>query len=633
MLKSQEKTVTVIAYDTLHVKRGNVLLFEDSVLFISRDSTLLIPDSIKIEEVIDLSHNSDKRTEIFFDSLEHYSAKRKVTKELYNLLIPSKPSKKEEVTPVFIKSEKQFFPYNDKIIRNIRFKRLDAFGTSVNDTSQQTAAWIGKAGNKVHSKTKKFIIRNNLLFAKGDKLDPYVLADNERILRALSFIKDTRIVINQVETSNDSVDIEIITRDIWSIGVTAQMSAISSYKIGIFDANILGLGRRFENTIYINGDSPQKLGYEGGIKADNLSNTFISGELKYRNKYTDEYSGIKFTRKFISSEIKYAGGLEIARQWNLYDYYTDTSKTEMRVAYNFQDVWIGRAFNSRLKNRHRIVVSGRYYRSYYYKRPKVTETTFLNYHHRQMFLLGISLENQNFFRNTMIYGFGRREDIPYGHLIELTTGLEKNEYKNRAYLGVKLSKGFLTPHKGYLQLKLDCGSFINKKRLEQGVIDIQLNYFSKIIGFKGLLFREFIKIRHTGGFRKLSSDSLNINNYNGIRGLSHWQMYGNRRLVMSLENVCFMPFDVYGFRFTVFNFFDMGFVGRKKIVFKNEFYSGLGLGMRIRNENLVFKTIQIRIAWYPKTPDNISHIGYDIGTSRRLKLEGFEGKMPSVISY
>ena len=47
----------------------------------------------------------------------------------------------------------------------------------------------------------------------------------------------------------------------------------------------------------------------------------------------------------------------------------------------------------------------------------------------------------------------------------------------------------------------------------------------------------------------------------------------------------------------------MGLLGQpSQNIFKGSYYSGLGFGVRMRNENLVFRILQIQLAYYPRLP-------------------------------
>ena len=61
-----------------------------------------------------------------------------------------------------------------------------------------------------------------------------------------------------------------------------------------------------------------------------------------------------------------------------------------------------------------------------------------------------------------------------------------------------------------------------------------------------------------------------------------------------------------------FVFADIGFIGPgTKAPFEEEMYTGIGGGIRTKNNSLVFDTFQFRFAYYPKTPPGVSNIRLD----------------------
>lgn len=66
-------------------------------------------------------------------------------------------------------------------------------------------------------------------------------------------------------------------------------------------------------------------------------------------------------------------------------------------------------------------------------------------------------------------------------------------------------------------------------------------------------------------------------------------------MVLNTETVFFTPYQPLGFRIALFGFADFGLLGRDANIFKNNFYTTFGLGVRLRNERLVFSTIQLRL--------------------------------------
>ncbi len=125
-------------------------------------------------------------------------------------------------------------------------------------------------------------------------------------------------------------------------------------------------------------------------------------------------------------------------------------------------------------------------------------------------------------------------------------------------------------------------------------------------------------------------ESININDENGIRGFQDDAVAGTQRFVTNLETVTFTPFNFYGFRFALFGFLDMAFIwDEKNDIFTEDFYSGLGFGIRIRNEKLVFKTFQIRLGFYP----NSNSFKFSISGEDVPEFEQFIVSYPKIIPF
>ena len=66
-------------------------------------------------------------------------------------------------------------------------------------------------------------------------------------------------------------------------------------------------------------------------------------------------------------------------------------------------------------------------------------------------------------------------------------------------------------------------------------------------------------------------------------------------MVLNTETVMFTPIQPWGFRFAFFGFLDAGTLGYSANPFRNDGFASFGLGLRIKNERLIFGTLQIRL--------------------------------------
>lgn len=114
------------------------------------------------------------------------------------------------------RSELPYKPFEGKIIRHIYFKDLN-FESSFSDTSSRIISFAAKLAEKVHTYTKESVLRNNLFIKENTPLNSFKTADNERYLRSLDFIQDARIIIKDISLTDDSVDLLVITKDLFNI--------------------------------------------------------------------------------------------------------------------------------------------------------------------------------------------------------------------------------------------------------------------------------------------------------------------------------------------------------------------------------------------------------------------------------
>ena len=619
--------------DSIVVRGGNYIVINNKLIFFKKDTIIYTSDTATYNTN---TKKAEKSAE-FYNNLEKKTSNKKLTSKFYGLLFVSASDTSKNKKPE--KSESEFIKYQGKIIKNIRVKSLDVFETNLYDTLAQVHSFGAKTANDIHIKTNNKVIKNNLLFHKGDTVNPYVLADNERIIRDLSFITDDRIIVTPETADTNFVNILVITKDAWTIGVEGQIYDKTSGRIDVFDKNIFGTGNQQINKFYLNSEDINRGGYKGYYKVENIKGSFISGELKYFNLYDRTSYELNFNKKFLTPEVKYAGGFTLNKTF-LYDniFINDTITFTAPLDYNYQDLWIGKSIKIQKNivnphNRKRLTVSARFMRKEFTERPDITPDSNQMFYNITRGLVSFNLSQQNYYKTRLIKGFGKTEDIPYGFLLNLTLGSELNNYNNRFYSGLSFSKGIVTKNLYYFNSKISIGSYINNKSFENAIIRFDGVYLSKLINFHGLRARHFLKINYTNGINRYNEERININRSNGIRDFSINTLYGKKRFCVNLENVIFPSFYFYGFGAAIFTFIDIGVVGnRNNFIFKNKYYSGIGIGFRIRNDNLVLNSLEIRIAYYPRKPSYYDDMTIHV-SNQNFEINNFNSTAPNIIEY
>ena len=141
-------------------------------------------------------------------------------------------------------------------------------------------------------------------------------------------------------------------------------------------------------------------------------------------------------------------------------------------------------------------------------------------------------------------------------------------------------------------------------------------------------------MNYTLGINRFDDESLSLGNTDGIRGFESHIGKGQQRLTLKVENVFFQNTSIYKFKTAFFTFFDLGVIGTTdKVIFNDAYYAGLGVGLRIRNENLIFKTIQLRLAFYPYHPSDVSAIGFILDEVSRSRFYSFQPRGPEPLRF
>ena len=156
--------------------------------------------------------------------------------------------------------------------------------------------------------------------------------------------------------------------------------------------------------------------------------------------------------------------------------------------------------------------------------------------------------------------------------------------------------------------------------------------FSRLIFWNDIKIRQFINFSYADLVNPVTYAPLRINNDYGIRGFLSDSAYGSKRISMQLETEYYLKYKVFGFQFAPFTYTDFAVLQPEYQGFnKASLYSVLGGGLRARNENLVFETIELRFYYYPVTPDGIAAFKVVLNSNIRVRYNSNYVTAPDVV--
>jgi hypothetical protein len=143
--------------------------------------------------------------------------------------------------------------------------------------------------------------------------------------------------------------------------------------------------------------------------------------------------------------------------------------------------------------------------------------------------------------------------------------------------------------------------------------------------------RQYINLSFAKQFNRLGLDPLYISNSFGVRYFNTAAVYGEQRFSLYSETFLFLKAKIFGFKFSPFTFGNISLLTPEEQSFsKSDAYYGLGGGLRTRNENLVFGTIELRFAYFPRKIDQQS-FKLTLQASIRFKYNTNYVKAPDIV--
>jgi hypothetical protein len=269
-----------------------------------------------------------------------------------------------------VKSVNPYLKFAGKTIRSIEFLSI-GFDRNINDTTLIRSDLGERIGEAFHHTTRTKVIQHDLLFKEGDRVYPYLLADNERLLRSEPYLNDARILVIIDPESKGAVDVIVITKDVFSIAVnTIDISkggfqGIERGKVIARDENFVGSGSRVQGGVYYDDQRKDQFGYLGEVIRRNIKGSFINWDMSYDN-FNGSFSGSgnqetyifsNFDKPLISEYMHWTGGLDLSYRNNLTSLYAtnDTpainNRTRFQRLYKYDyydiDAWYGYNIGSR----------------------------------------------------------------------------------------------------------------------------------------------------------------------------------------------------------------------------------------------------------------------------------------------
>jgi len=521
-----------------------------------------------------------------------------------------------------------FTRFEGKIIRRIRVStQLSKF--SVSNSKPEYVQWSARAGLKaaeaLHADTKRKRIYDFLLIHEGEEIKSQKMVEAERLLRSNRFMDDAIFIIREETMSNDSVEILILTKDVFSLKPELNYFSPQKYTVGLVEANFLGQANTFGINIHKDPESLNKVRTALRYTFNSPFGNYINFSGAYSSFGRSLTSGrrsensfvVSAERPYLTNLFRWQGGVVLGVFAN-YDYFNDTLFSQKnKYKYTLLDSWIGlnnyklNLFNL-LKKEWSILYTARVTSKYFSQKPKFVDQDYVfNVVDNTSFLLQASLFRRSFYRFTHLFDLGRPEDIETGRLISLTG----------AYAGRNLNPGFytssefqLTEHLGednFINLKYSIGGFYNNNAFYDGTAILYALFIPRKKDLGEYYWRNYFSLAYSHLFKQRYTPLIQGEGQWGLMDYGNTITTGNKRLAFRFESLLFIKEEVWGFNVAPLFTSQWLYMHRDKDE-SDEIYSALGLGARLRNRRWIASAVEAKMFFYPRLVGEAGTIGFSL---------------------
>lgn len=388
--------------------------------------------------------------------------------------------------------------------------------------------------NRLHKTTLDGTIRSQLIFEKGEPYDPRRLEESERILRRNQFLFDAAIV--PVAYSDGEVDIEVTTRDLWSIEPTLSLSrngGENQYTIGAEDENFLGTGALLGGLYEKNIDRSSRLIYFADRQ---IGGRWLSVGASLADNDDGHRYGLTVGRPFFSLETRYAWNAAILDNDRIDSLYRlGDELVDYRHDEQFLDVWGGwsRGLQNGWVKRWRagVVAHDNAFSSPLngVRAGVVPADRELVYPY-----LSVDVLQDNFIKGSNVQQMARTEDFFLGTRFGVTVGYAGTTLgsdRSAWILGASAQRGFGSAESRLLLLDGSASGRRESSRTANATITMRARYFHRL----SPKWLRSISLSGTKGINLDLDRPLQLGGDTGLRGYPIRYQSGQSRILLSFE--------------------------------------------------------------------------------------------------
>ena len=415
-----------------------------------------------------------------------------------------------------------------------------------------------RLADRLHIRTRKDVIRHQLLFKPGERYSRRVLDESERILRNDGYFYDAWI--QPIRYHDGKVDLRVTTKDVWTLNPGfnfGRSGGSNSTGVQIQDTNILGTGAdlKLSHTSTVDRSESQL-----SLSDQHALGSWTSYSLNFANLSDGHLREFTVQQPFYSFDTRHAAGV-----YGLNDLQTDSLWDRGQVIDQFQDLHQGAqvytGWSSGLQNGWvRRWSTGLTYDEHRFA-PVSTWTGVTAIPPDRRFLYPwaqFDLVEDDYLKLWNHDEIARTEDFYLGTALSVRAGwadAAAGSSQSAFIFQSNASRGFRDGGASTLLLYWDFSGRVTDGALHNGMMDASVRYYAE--QSRNWLF--FTTLSGTKGWRLDLDDQILLGGDNGLRGYPLRYQDGATRALFTVEQRYFTdwyPFRL--FRVGAAVFFDAG---------------------------------------------------------------------------
>jgi len=414
-------------------------------------------------------------------------------------------------------------------IGEIEIDRKEVFDTSREDEDH----WIFRLANTLHIATRETVIRHELLFAPGDPLDPELLAQTERNLRAYSFLRNARVTHSPDKDGTARVKVE--TWDSWSTELQlgfATAGDVQTWMIGVAEKNLLGRGKHLEaaRRSEIDRDSTTLF-----YRDPRIAGSRLAAELVFSDLSDGGFAGFGLRHPFYSTLTPWGFSFGLNGFDRLDPLYSGGEKvSELRHVHRGGEFEFARALARSSTSATRLHLA-------YRRWEDEVDSDLRSF---GVIEAGLSLRRHRYLKLTHVNAFEKPEDFNLGQEAAAFFGVSAEalggEPGNVFFVFLEEKRGFLLGRERFLLGRLAWRARHRRGQIENSLAVAQADYYHKLSPRR--LIAASAQLRY--GMRLDPEVQLSLGADTGLRGYPVRQFTGDRSLLLTAEHRWFVADEV-----------------------------------------------------------------------------------------